>query len=108
MTDVECGGVNEMVGIGCGIATIMMSSTPLWLANTGGSASDCAAAGCAPAQMATTAPATPIARRGMAPRTACLLNTCASLELLMCLSDGRHRGFSKLEVAARPRNMVEQ
>src|SRR5262245_24391040 len=26
-----------MVGIGCGIATIMMSSTPFWLANTGGS-----------------------------------------------------------------------
>src|SRR5258708_27613508 len=31
------GGVNEMVGIGCGMATIMMSSTPFLLANTGGS-----------------------------------------------------------------------
>jgi hypothetical protein len=31
------GGVNEMVGIGCGMATIMMSRTPFWLAKTGGS-----------------------------------------------------------------------
>jgi hypothetical protein len=34
---VLCGGVNEMVGIGFGRATIMMSSTPFWLAKTGGS-----------------------------------------------------------------------
>src|SRR6266849_2949959 len=37
MIALLCGGVNEMVGMGCGMATIMMSSTPFRLANTGGS-----------------------------------------------------------------------
>ena len=59
-------------------------STPLRLANTGGSASDCAAAVWAPAHTATAVPAAPIHRRNMTSRTAYLLNTCASL-IQMCL-----------------------
>src|SRR5258707_14049116 len=37
------GGVNEMLGIGFGLAIIMMSSTPCSLANTSGSANTASA-----------------------------------------------------------------
>ena len=53
MTVLLCGGVNEMVGIGCGIATIMMSSTPFWLVKAGGSTRLAAFATPPPAHKAT-------------------------------------------------------
>jgi len=63
MTEWLLGGVNEMVGIGCGIATIMMSSTPFWLVNTGGSASVSASAVPSPSPNPAARPAAPIHRR---------------------------------------------
>jgi hypothetical protein len=60
----------------------MMSSTPLRLENTGGSASDCAAAVWGPAHIATATLVAAIHRRTTTSRTAGLLNTCASLMLI--------------------------
>jgi hypothetical protein len=57
------GGVNEMVGIGCGMATIMMSSTPFLLANTGGSTRLAALATPPPAHKAMITLAAPTDRR---------------------------------------------
>src|SRR5260370_23756312 len=63
MTALRLGGVNEMVGMGCGIATIMMSSTPFRLANTGGSTRFAAFAAPPPAHKAMITLAAPTDRR---------------------------------------------
>src|SRR5262249_20194609 len=57
-----CGGLNEIVGIGFALAIIRMSSTPFWLANTGGSWEMAARARCAPQARAAAAQAVAIDR----------------------------------------------
>src|SRR5260370_8547070 len=74
MAVLLCGGTNEMVGIGCGMAIIMMSSTPFWLANTGGSRSVAAPAVPAPADKAASRPAAPIHWRIDIFHAVCLLH----------------------------------
>src|SRR3979490_1343171 len=74
MAVLLCGGTNEMVGIGCGMAIIMMSSTPFWLAKTGGSRSVAAPAVPAPADKAASGPAAPIHWRIDIFHAVCLLH----------------------------------
>jgi hypothetical protein len=79
------GGVNEIPGIGCGIATIMMSRTPFWLLNTGGSTSVLAPAVAVPAHETATTAAAENHWRIETSRALYLLNTGPSLGGVVCL-----------------------
>src|SRR6185436_5037895 len=56
------GGVNEIVGIGLALAIMRMSSTPFWLANTGGSTKFAARAVALPPATAAATPAATVHR----------------------------------------------
>src|SRR5712671_1603307 len=93
------GGVNEIVEIGCGIATIMMSSTPFWLANTGGSRSVAAPAVPAPANEAASRLAAPIHWRIDIFHAVCLLDMGFSF---VGYAGGRHaRGIPRTGLVDR-------
>jgi hypothetical protein len=79
------GGVNEIPGIGCGIATIMMSRTPFWLLNTGGSTSVLACAVAIPAHEAATTAVAANHWRIEKSRALYLLNTGPSFCGVVCL-----------------------
>jgi hypothetical protein len=79
------GGTNAMVGMGCGIAIIMMSSTPFWLANTGGSTIVSAVAVPTPAHKAVTKPATPTHRLAENSHAFFMLDMCSPLYDGLCV-----------------------
>jgi hypothetical protein len=68
------GGVNEIVGIGLALAIMRISSTPFWLANTGGSTKFAARAVPPPPATAAATPAAPIHRCIEVLCDDCLLN----------------------------------
>src|SRR5258705_964033 len=101
MAVLLCGGTKEMVGIGGGMAIIMMSSTPFWLANTGGSRSVAAPAVPAPADKAASRPAAPIHWRIDIFHAVCLLDMGFSF---VGYADGRHaRGIPRTGLVDRLR-----